>query len=153
MKFALYLKNKGVITAEQLVAALEVQQAKKVSIGQLAIEEGVLTARQVFTVLCSQSDTPHERFGEAAIDLGLMTRDQLLRLLAVQTDRKLLLREILIQQRAITPAQAEEELAEFRRVMESRGRVIKRPVHATPRKSVAAMFREAHAEGQYASGI
>jgi hypothetical protein len=153
MKFGLYLKNKGVISADELVAALEVQQSKMVPVGQLAIEEGILTARQVFTVLCSQSDTPHERFGEAAIDLGLMTRDQLMRLLVIQMDRKLSLLEILIQQRAIAPGQAEEELAEFRRSMESRGRVIKRPIHVTPRKSAATIFREAHTEGQFAAGI
>jgi hypothetical protein len=98
MKFGLYLKSKGVISADQLVAALEVQQSKMVPLGQLAIEEGILTARQVFTVLCSQSDSPHERFGEAAIDLGLMTRDELMRLLVIQMDRKLSPVDILIQQ-------------------------------------------------------
>src|SRR6266436_5526384 len=131
MKFGLYLKSKGVISADQLVAALEVQQSKMVPLGQLAIEEGILTARQVFTVLCSQSDSPHERFGEAAIDLGLMTRDELMRLLVIQMDRKLSPVEILIQQRVITSERAEAELAEFRRSMESRARVIKRPVHVT----------------------
>jgi hypothetical protein len=153
MKFGLYLKNKGVISAEQLVAALGVQESKTVPLGQLAIEEGILTARQVFTVLCSQSEFPHERFGEAAIELGLMTQEQLMRLLVIQIDRKLPLFEILIRQRAVTPAQAEEELAEFRRSMERRGRVIKRPVHVAPRKSVATIFREAHTEGEFAAGI
>jgi hypothetical protein len=153
MRFGLYLKGKGIVTADQLVAALEVQQAKKVPIGQLAIEEGILTARQVFTILCSQTDAPHERFGEAAIDLGLMTREQLLKLLVLQMDRNVSLREVLIQQRAITAAQAESELAEFRRMMEGRARVIKRPIQVAPRKTAATLFREAHMEGLYASGI
>ena len=55
MKFGLYLKKKGVITAEELVAALDHQHSRMPPIGQVAMEEGVLSARQVFKVLRCQS--------------------------------------------------------------------------------------------------
>ncbi len=44
MKFGLYLKKKGVITADQLVAALDYQHNRMPPVGQLAMEEGVLSA-------------------------------------------------------------------------------------------------------------
>jgi hypothetical protein len=153
MQFALYLKSKGVVSAEQLVAALELQQKQLVPIGQLAIEEGVLAPRQVFQVLRSQSDSPHERFGEVAVGLGLMTRHDLQRLLIIQMERKRPLSEILVRQHALSPLHAAEELSEFRRQMEQRNRVTKRPVYAAPRKSVAAAVRERRPDAQFAGGI
>jgi hypothetical protein len=132
MKFCLYLKNKGVITAEQLVAALELQHEKLTPIGQLAIEEGVLSARNVFKVLRCQSDLPHERFGEVAVELGLMTSDQLERLLALQASRKPSLLEILVRQGALSVARADAELVAYRRGMERRNVVITRRIVSRP---------------------
>jgi hypothetical protein len=115
MHFALYLKNKGIITADQLVAALEVQLNTLVPIGQLALEEGILSARDIFTILRAQSESPHERFGELAIELGLMNRDELTRLLMIQADRKRPLGEILISHGVLTERQSAMEMAAFRR--------------------------------------
>jgi hypothetical protein len=153
MQFGLYLKKKGIISAEQLVAALEVQQKQLVRIGQLAIEEGILTPREVFQVLRSQSESPHERFGEIAVNLGLMTRGQLQALLMRQMDRKRPLSEVLIQQHAISPLHAAEELAEFRHEIETRKGVIKRPVFDVPRKTIAVAVRNVVADAQFAAGI
>ncbi len=55
MHFAVHLKKSGVITAEQLVAAVEVQLSMLVPIGQLALEEGILAARDIFNILRAQS--------------------------------------------------------------------------------------------------
>jgi hypothetical protein len=153
MQFGLYLKKKGIISAEQLVAALEAQQKQLVRIGQLAIEEGVLTPREVFQVLRSQSESPHGRFGEIAIGLGLMTCSQLHGLLILQMDRKRPLSEILVQQRVISPVHAAEELAAFRREMEGRKGVIRRPVFELPRRTVAVAVRNVVADAQFATGI
>jgi hypothetical protein len=147
MKFCLYLKNKRVITAEQLVAALEVQHAKLTPIGQLAMEEGVLSARNVFKVLRCQSDLPHERFGEVAVELGLINGDQLDRLLALQAGRKPPLLDILIRQGALTPAGADEELAAYRRDMERRNVVITRRIVSRPHTpAMSTLAEDADAE-------
>jgi hypothetical protein len=115
MHFALHLYRKGLVTAEQLVAALELQLDNLVPIGQLALEEGILSARDIFQVLHAQSDSPHERFGELAIEMGLMDRDDLMRLLLVQADRKPPVAEILVRQGVLTRGQVDAELTEFRR--------------------------------------
>ena len=51
MHFGLYLKNKRVITAEQLVAAAEVQLSSLTRIGQFALEESLISPRDIFEVL------------------------------------------------------------------------------------------------------
>ncbi len=114
MHFGLYLKKKGIISADQLVDALEAQLHALVPIGQLALEEGILSARDIFDVLRAQSDSPHVLFGELAIELGLMSRDQLMRLLMLQSDRKRSLTDILVWQGVITERQAAMEMAAYR---------------------------------------
>ena len=115
MQFGLYLKNKGVITAEQLVAAIEEQLGSLVPIGQLAMEENVLSPRDIFAVLQAQSDSPNVRFGDLAVEMGLMTRSDLMRLLMIQADRKRPITEILVGQGALTPHKAASEMTAYRR--------------------------------------
>jgi len=128
MKFGLYLKNKGVITAEQLVSAIECQHNRMPPLGQLAMEAGILSPREVFSVLRCQSDIPHERFGEVAVALGVMTPAQLQRLLMIQWERKPDVGEVLVNQGVLSQAQADAELAAYRQAMERRNVVITRHV-------------------------
>jgi hypothetical protein len=114
MHFGLYLKNKGIISAEQLVAAMEVQIKTLVPIGQLALEEGMLSARDIFDVLLAQSDSPNERFGDLAIEMGLITRDDVMRLLMIQADRKRPIAEILVGQGVLNERQTAAELSSYR---------------------------------------
>src|SRR5215813_6686396 len=115
MHFGLYLKKKGIVTAEQLVAALEAQLATMPRIGQLALEEGIISPRDIFDVLRAQRETPDVRFGDLAIEMNLMTRSELMRLLMIQADRKRPLVEIFIEQGMLSAEQASAEMAEFRR--------------------------------------
>jgi hypothetical protein len=114
MHFGLHLKNQGVISAEQLVAALEVQLKRLVPIGQLALEEGMLSARDIFDVLQAQENSPSVRFGEMAVEMGLMTRDDVMRLLMIQADRSPPIAEILVSEGILGKRQVEEELAAYR---------------------------------------
>jgi len=132
MKFGLFLVQQGVITADQLVAALEIQQQRSVPLGQLAIEECLMSARDVFRVLQSQREHPRDRFGEIAVDLGLITYDELQRLLMLQMNRKPALVDVLVRQGVLTPEKAELELAAFRQAMEERNVVKKHRIPTTP---------------------
>jgi hypothetical protein len=114
MHFGLYLRTNGVITAEQLVSAIEVQMSTLVPIGQLALEEGMLTARDIFNILRTQSWAPNVRFGEMAVEMGLLTHDDVMRLLMIQSDRKRPIAEILVAQRVLTPEQLRSQLAAYR---------------------------------------
>lgn len=114
MHFGLYLRQRGIISSEQFVEAVEAQLKVLTRIGQLALEEGILSPRDVFDVLRAQSEMPHKRFGEVAIELGLMTRDEVLRLLVIQADRKPQLADVFVRQGVLTEEQMRRELAEFR---------------------------------------
>jgi hypothetical protein len=117
MHFALHLKKSGVISAEQLVAALEAQLSTLVPIGQLALEEGMLAPRDVFNVLRAQREAPNELFGDLAVEMGLLTRDEVMQLLMIQADRKRAIGEILVRQGVLTESQLRSEMAAYRRAM------------------------------------
>jgi hypothetical protein len=101
-------------------------------VGQLAMEEGVLSARQVFKVLRCQSGIPHERFGEVAVGMGMMTPAELQRLLMIQWERKPPLPDVLVKLRILSQTQADELLAAYRAAMEYRNVVVKRFVPPRP---------------------
>jgi hypothetical protein len=114
MHFGLYLKNKGMISAEQLVAALEAQLATLPRIGQLALEEGIISPRDIFDVLLAQRKSPEVRFGELAIEMRLMTRSDLMRLLMIQADRKRPLADVFVTEGILSAGQVSQEMAKFR---------------------------------------
>jgi hypothetical protein len=120
MHFGLYLKNKGVVSAEQLVAAAAIQLSSLTRIGQLALEESIISPRDIFDVLRAQSQSPNQRFGDLAIEMGLMTRDELMRLLMIQTDRRRPIAEILVSQGVLTRQQVAGEMSEYRRSIAKR---------------------------------
>jgi hypothetical protein len=115
MHFGLHLKKNGTISAEQLVAALDVQLSTLVPIGQLALEEGMLAARDIFHILHAQSAAPDVQFGSMAIEMGFLTRDDVMRLLMIQADRKRPIGEILVGQGVLSDSQMQAELAAYRR--------------------------------------
>jgi hypothetical protein len=133
MHFGLYLKKKEIISAEQLVAALEAQLDTLPRIGQLALEEGIISPRDIFDVLRAQRESPDMRFGEIAIEMGLMTRSELTRLLMVQADRKQPLAEVFVAQGILSERQVTQEMAEFRQMQANR-----RAPSALPSKIVPA---------------
>lgn len=56
--------------------------------GQIAIEEGVLAARQVLEILTQQYAPPHRRFGEIAVENGYLDNDQVQQLIVEQRLRQ-----------------------------------------------------------------
>jgi hypothetical protein len=126
MHFAVYLKNKGIISAEQLVAALEAQLATLPRIGQLALEEGIISPRDIFDVLLAQRKSPDVRFGELAIEMRLMTRSDLMRLLMIQADRKRPLADVFVTEGILSEGQVAQAMAKFRQPQRA-GRTVSIP--------------------------
>jgi len=143
MHFGLHLKKKGIISAEQLVAALEAQLTTMPRIGQLALEEGIISPRDIFAVLQAQRRSPDVRFGDLAIEMCLMTRDELMRLLMIQADRKCSLADVLVTEGMLSEQQAAQEMIEFRQLQATRrstsGQVSK--VVPAPLRHAAAIHR------------
>ncbi|MEM6329597.1 MAG: hypothetical protein AAF790_05045 [Planctomycetota bacterium] len=135
MKFGLYLLRRNIITAEQLVAALEKQQEDLPPLGQLAIETGRMSVRDVFRTLRVQAETAKEPFGKLAIGMGLLSRADVAELLLLQSDRRATLDKALAAIGAFTPREGAEHLDAFRRECERCGALpavaISRSVAAT----------------------
>ena len=64
--FGQYLLEKGRITSQQLLDALECQKGVTAPIGVIALERGLLTTEQIKQVLQQQKKT-NQRFGEIAV--------------------------------------------------------------------------------------
>ena len=86
MQFEIYLVRAGVVSAESLVDALELQLRSRPLFGRLALESGMLTIHQVAEILQRQCDVD-KPFGETAVDLGYLTQRQVTQLLKLQQKR------------------------------------------------------------------
>ena len=88
MQFELALVQAGVISAEDYVEAATRRDQERTPLGQLAIEEGALTVRQVLDVLHEQAASPGKRFGDVAIQRGYLDNARLAALLLSQQERQ-----------------------------------------------------------------
>ena len=111
--FGHYLLNKGVVTAQQLQAALEAMANTRVRMGALAIDAGIMTAEQVDAVHAEQRHVD-KRFGNIAVDMGYITSDQVCELLAKQQTANIVLGQALIDNGSITNAQFQEALNDYK---------------------------------------
>lgn len=110
--FGQFLLSHGLITASQLLAAVEYQNKYNSRLGELAVALGMVThydAEQINT-LQQQEDL---LFGEAAMRLGLLTRAQLDQVLATQKDAHVRLGQALEALGFLEPATLSKALSDF----------------------------------------
>lgn len=111
--FGQYLLEKGRISNEQLLDAVEYQNSTNARLGTLAIERGLLSEDQVRHVNAQQKTTDR-LFGDLAVDLGYLTPDQLADLVEIQKTSRLFLGEALVEKGFMTAEELERELALFK---------------------------------------
>ena len=107
-----YLLNKGYVTSEQLVEALQYQKTVHLKLGVLAIHAGYMTASQVEQVHIMQTHK-NGKFGELAIEAGFLTEEQVDFLLNSQKPDYLLLSQALVDKGYMTTAQFERAMLEY----------------------------------------
>lgn len=101
MWFEIQLYKRGMITGDQLAAAIEERLSTAPQIGQLAILSKRISMKELFQVLHRQSETL-EPFGEVAIELGYLSKTDVAELLLEQQEATVDLTEILIDSELIT---------------------------------------------------
>ena len=79
--FGGFLLNKGAVTREQLIDAMEKESTSHIQLGTLAMHAGLMDAEQIEDVRISQTHTD-KRFGEICVDKGYLTESQVDELLA-----------------------------------------------------------------------
>lgn len=115
--FGQYLLEKGKITPQQLLEAVEYQKEVNISVGTLAIEKGLLTSQQVEKINKEQYRTDR-KFGEIAVDFGYLTSVKINEILDTQRSRKIYLGEALVQKNFLSLAELENELHSYREEQE-----------------------------------
>jgi len=110
--FGQYLLANGLISAPQLLAAVEYQERNNPKLGELAVGMGLATQFEVDRIQALQA-TKDVRFGDAAMELGLLTRDQVARVVDAQLDRHLQLGQALAALGFLTPTAVEQAATEF----------------------------------------
>lgn len=116
--FAKFLIDRGVIDEETALQALDKQRQVTQPIGRIALENRMLTMKQVFHILDEQADSPL-RFGELAIALGYLNEEQVNDLLAIQKKKRPGMCQVLYNMGLLKRSVLDIERKEFLQSMES----------------------------------
>lgn len=111
--FGQYLLERGVVTREQLLSALELQDTRNLRLGDYAVRRGYLTEAQSEQINRAQL-TEDKRFGEIAIEKGILDEDKLGELLTLQQNDYLMLGEALLEVGPLDRGHLERELKHFK---------------------------------------
>ncbi len=118
--FGEYLIAGGHVSPADLERAVAHQREHNLPLGQLALEEGLLTADQVAEVHQEQRRTD-QRFGELAVSKGFLAKQDLERLLAGQAERRVYLGQALVRLGVLEARQLEDLLEAFEQEQEQAG--------------------------------
>ena len=113
--FGQFLLEKGAITREQLIDALEYQQSRVLKLGEIAVQQGYLTPEQVKFINEEQKRTD-KLFGELAVELGYLTQEQLEKLITIQKNNHIFLGQILVDKGYISGQELSKYLEEFHKL-------------------------------------
>ncbi len=111
--FGQFLLERQLVTAQQLVAAVEYQQSQNLKLGDYAVKKGYLTKDQSAQInrLQQQKDL---KFGQAAVELNLLTAKQVDELLLMQQNDHIYLGDAVVLKNYATRAKVDEALKAFK---------------------------------------
>ena len=113
MFFGQYLVEKGVVTREVLLQAIELQESVNLSVGAVAVSMGFLTEIDVERINQAQR-TEDLRFGDMATKLGLLNQEQFQQVLTKQKNNHLYIGEALVRVGGLTSTSLPRYLEEFK---------------------------------------
>ena len=113
--FGRFLISRNVVNVEMVRKAIHLQKSKAILIGELAIQEGILSIDQVFNILEKRLEE-QKFFCQIAVELGYMTKTNANNLLKLQKKRLPPLGDILLKIKAIGHDELERELRFFKEV-------------------------------------
>jgi CheY-specific phosphatase CheX len=111
--FGQYLLEKNLISAEQLIEALKVQEDKNLRFGDYARAKGFMSDDDVMKLQAEQRRTD-KKIGEIAVDMGLLTERQVEEILTMQENDHIYLGEALRHSGYIDHETLYQELELFR---------------------------------------
>lgn len=88
MLFLVWLVDRRLLDAGQVVEVMRAIGRRSPPIGRVAMEEGLMTMKAVMHTLQQQAGNPRERFGDVAIRLGYLDELQVKALVGCQAWRQ-----------------------------------------------------------------
>lgn len=111
--FGQFLIERGVLSADKLLAALEDQRGRNRRFGSYALQLGYLRPADVQRIQQHQQAVD-ARFGEVAVQLGLLSPEQVEEILLRQRQDHIMLGELLVERGDLSPEVLARELAAFK---------------------------------------
>lgn len=111
--FGQFLVEKGVVSREILLQAIELQESVNLSFGATAVAMGLLAEADIEKVHNAQR-TEDLRFGDMAVKLGLLSGDQMMQVLARQKNTHLYIGEALVKVGGLSADDLPKHLEEFK---------------------------------------
>ncbi len=111
--FGQFLVEKGLISREQLLVALDLQKTTNLKFGEMALKMGLLTDDQIIRVHNAQH-SEDQRFGDIAVRIGLLTEAQVQEVLGRQQDTYIYLGAALVEVGALDDASLVTHLEAFK---------------------------------------
>ncbi len=111
--FGQYLLERGLVSREKLLEAIELQKTTNLKFGEMALEMGFLREAGIERVHQAQR-AEDLRFGDVALRLGLMSEAQVEQVLTRQENSYLYIGKALLEVGALSEEQLEKHLEDFR---------------------------------------
>lgn len=111
--FGQFLVERGVVSREILLQAIELQESVNLSFGATCLAMGILTDADIERVHNAQR-SEDLRFGDMAVKLGLLTNDQMMEVLARQKSTHLYIGEALVKVGGLKADELPRFLDEFK---------------------------------------
>lgn len=111
--FGQYLLQKGVISKEVLLKALETQNSINRKIGEIAVEEGLILPEKVDKILKVQKRI-NKYFGQLSVQMGLLCSEQVKKILDIQQKHYIDLENVMVSEKLVSKEKIEEELKLFK---------------------------------------
>jgi DNA-binding response OmpR family regulator/CheY-specific phosphatase CheX len=116
--FGQYLLEKGVITKDQLLKAVEYKKSLNLSMEELAVKKGLLSKEQVDKIHSLQKDDLDRDFADIVEEQEFLGRKELDDLYKEQEQRRVYIGQALVAQGALAPDQLSDNLREFKEEQE-----------------------------------
>ncbi len=111
--FGQFLVEKGVVSREKLLEAIELQEKNNLKFGEMALNMGMICKADVERVHDAQR-SEDLRFGDMAVKLGLISPNQMQQVLTRQKNNHLYIGEALVKVGALDEGEILRYLAEFK---------------------------------------
>jgi YesN/AraC family two-component response regulator len=116
--FGQYLLERGAVTREQLLKAVEYQKNVNTAIEEICFKKGLLDKKQVERIFSIQKNNLDTNFNDIVIQENFMTKEQLESVLKEQKETRVYIGESFVKIGAITDEQLEQYLAEYKEEQE-----------------------------------